>query len=98
MLKLGFNRPARGKQLRILCIGSHCDDVDIGCGGALLSLLEQHRGAEVNWVVLGSNPVRERELRASARRFLARARKSNVLVHQFRDGYFPAQYAAIKQV
>jgi LmbE family N-acetylglucosaminyl deacetylase len=86
------------KRSHILCIGAHCDDIDIGCGGTLLSLLERNAGAQVTWVVMGSTPERARELRASARRFLRRASKAQVLVHQFRDGFFPAQYAAVKEV
>jgi LmbE family N-acetylglucosaminyl deacetylase len=42
--------------------------------------------------------VREREFRASARRFLRRAGRARILTHGFRDGFFPAQYAAIKEV
>jgi LmbE family N-acetylglucosaminyl deacetylase len=97
MQVLGLHRPAKAGRLQILCIGAHCDDIDIGCGGTLLSLLERYPGAHVTWVVMGSTPVRERELRASGRRFLRRAGKATVLVHQFRDGFFPAQYAAIKE-
>jgi LmbE family N-acetylglucosaminyl deacetylase len=85
------------KRLQILCIGAHCDDIDIGCGGAMLSLLKRYRGAQVTWVVMSSTAVRARELRASARRFLHRAGKATVLVYQYRDGFFPAQYAAIKK-
>jgi LmbE family N-acetylglucosaminyl deacetylase len=97
MQALRLRKSGKPTPLQILCIGAHCDDIDIGCGGALLSLLERHAGAQVTWVVMGSTPVRERELRASARRFLRRAGKASVLVHQFRDGFFPAQYAAIKE-
>jgi LmbE family N-acetylglucosaminyl deacetylase len=82
----------------ILALGAHCDDIDIGCGGAMLSLLERHRGAEVTWVVMGSNPVRERELRASAKRFLRRAGNARVIAHKFRDGFFPAHFTQIKEV
>lgn len=98
MRVLGLKKLTDRKRLQILCIGAHCDDIDIGCGGTLLSVLERDRAAQVTWVVLGSTPVRARELRTSARRFLRRAGKAEVLVHQFRDGFFPAQYAAIKEV
>jgi LmbE family N-acetylglucosaminyl deacetylase len=98
MRALGLNKLAARRRLHILCIGAHCDDIDIGCGGTLLSLLERNRSARVTWVVLGSTPVRARELKASARRFLRRAGKVELLVHKFRDGFFPAQYADIKEV
>lgn len=98
MRALGLRKLIDRKHLRILCIGAHCDDIDIGCGGTMLSVLQRNPGAQVVWVVMGSTPARARELRASARRFLRGADKAEVVVHQFRDGFFPAQYAAIKQV
>jgi LmbE family N-acetylglucosaminyl deacetylase len=98
MRALELKKLAARRRLQILCVGAHCDDIDIGCGGAMLSLLQRYRGAQVTWVVLGSTVVRARELRASARRFLSRAGKSQVLTHAFRDGFFPAQYSAIKEV
>jgi LmbE family N-acetylglucosaminyl deacetylase len=98
MRPLEFAKPGAGRRpLHILALGAHCDDIDIGCGGAMLSLLERHRAADVTWVVMGSNPVREREFRASARRFLRKAGSSRVMVHRFRDGFFPAHFAAIKE-
>jgi LmbE family N-acetylglucosaminyl deacetylase len=98
MLKLTLKPQRAAGPLQILCLGAHCDDIDIGCGGAMLSLLEQYPRVAVTWVVLGAKAVaRERELRASARRFLRRAGKATVMTHQFQDGFFPAQYADIKQ-
>ena len=98
MRAIGLDGLRRRGRLRVLCLGSHCDDIDIGCGGTLLSLLQRYPGTEVTWVALASSAVRERELRASARGFLRRAGSSSLLVQQFRDGFFPAQYAAIKEV
>jgi LmbE family N-acetylglucosaminyl deacetylase len=98
MRVLELKKLTPSKQLQILCIGAHCDDIDIGCGGAMLSLLTHYRGAQVTWVVLASTPAREAELRASARRFLRAAGTARVLVHRFRDGFFPAHYASIKEI
>jgi LmbE family N-acetylglucosaminyl deacetylase len=97
MLALQF-APKGGsrRRLHILAIGAHCDDVDIGCGGATLALLERY-DADVTWVVFAANAVREREFRASAARFLRGARNARLIVHKFRDGFFPAQYVAIKE-
>jgi LmbE family N-acetylglucosaminyl deacetylase len=98
MRTLELKPPGARRRLRILCLGAHCDDIDIGCGGTLLSLLQANPRAEVTWVVMGSNAVRERELRASAALFLRRSASHQVLVHQFRDGFFPAQFTPIKEV
>src|SRR5579883_518673 len=96
MLELVPNAAAKRRPLRILCLGAHCDDIDIGCGGTLIKLLS--RGAwEVTWAVMSADGVRARELRASARRFLRRATRASVLTYEFKDTYFPAEYAAIKK-
>ncbi len=98
MHALQLAKRPRGSGLNILCLGAHCDDIDIGCGGTLLTLLERYRGVRVTWVVFSAAPARERELRASAKRFLCGAHKGTVLVHNFQDGFFPAHYGAIKDV
>ena len=82
---------------RILCLGAHCDDIEIGCGGTLLKLLEANPGAHVDWIVFSSGDVREAEARAGAARFLAGAGSSNVTVESFRERYFPYVGAEIKE-
>jgi LmbE family N-acetylglucosaminyl deacetylase len=83
--------------LRLLCLGAHCDDIEIGCGGTLLRLLAEHPGSHVDWVVLSSNLEREREARASAADFLAGAGRSTVVVETFRESFFPYRGEAIKE-
>ena len=95
MIELHLNAASR-RPLRILCLGAHCDDIDIGCGGTLLKLLSAPRKVDVTWVAFSAPAQRARELRGSARRFLRNAVASRVLTHEFRDTFFPAQYADIK--
>lgn len=73
---------------RVLALGCHADDIEIGCGATLLALTRS-APVEVTWVVLGAQGEREREARASANLFLADAVASEVVVHGFRDGFFP---------
>jgi len=97
MLSLGLPRDA-GVPLRLLLLGAHCDDIEIGCGGTVLQLLSGRPGVHVTWVVFSSTPVREQEARASAALFLQdAARDSTVVVKRFRDGFFPHEGAEIKQ-
>src|SRR5579862_7655195 len=87
---------AQRRATRILCLGAHCDDIEIGCGGTLLKLLARAGRWDVTWAVFSSDTRRERELRASARRFLRRAANSRLLTYEFRDSYFPGEYTAVK--
>jgi LmbE family N-acetylglucosaminyl deacetylase len=93
-LPLALGKP--GAPLKLLCLGAHCDDIEIGCGGTLLRLLSERPGSEVRWVVFASRPERERETRASAADFLASASRADVTVKQFRESYFPWEGASIK--
>ena len=83
--------------LKILCLGAHSDDIEIGCGGTILHLLSLYSRAEVVWVVFSSGREREREARASAALFLQSAGRKNVIVKTFRDGFFPYEGTKIKE-
>jgi len=80
----------------ILCIGCHADDIEVGCGGTILSLLAACPGLHVDWVVLSADGGRRNEAQTSARRFLAEASSSSVEIASFRDRYFPYDGEAIK--
>lgn len=86
----------RRKILRVLCLGAHCDDIEIGCGATLLRLAAEYR-LEVTWMTLCSTPRRADEVRASATLFLKTARDRRVQIEAFRDGFLPAQWAAAKE-
>lgn len=96
MLRLIPGLPA-DRPLSVLCLGAHSDDLEIGCGGTVLRLLEEHPGTEVNWVVFAAEGLRAREAAQSASRFLAAAGRKDVVLNQFRDGFFPYIGAEIKQ-
>ena len=81
---------------RILCLGSHCDDIEIGCGGTILRLLREHPEVEIYWLVFSSTPVRRREAARAAGLFLAPAKKKKVVIRNYRDTLFPSQQARIK--
>jgi LmbE family N-acetylglucosaminyl deacetylase len=83
---------------RVLALGSHSDDIEIGCGATLLALTRARPEVEVTWVVLGAEGAREREARASAEAFVSAAPQSEIVVHGFRDGYFPYVGAEVKDV
>lgn len=80
----------------ILCLGAHCDDIDIGAGGTLMTWLERWPNTHVTWVALTSDAQRGAELKASAARFLADAASFEVRTQTFRNGFFPTDLEGIK--
>jgi LmbE family N-acetylglucosaminyl deacetylase len=86
-----------GSPLRILCLGAHSDDIEIGCGGTILSLLEKNSDVDVRWVVFSASDERSSEARHSAAAFVSNARQKTVVIKAHRDGFFPFAGAAIKE-
>ena len=90
--------PLDGARLprRILALGAHGDDIEIGCGGTLLRLLAEPGSVEILWVVFCSTPPRAAEARASAAEFLVGVPNARVVVRDHRDGFLPYSGAAVK--
>ena len=82
--------------LRLLCLGAHADDVEIGAGGTVLRLLAERPHTHVTWAVASGGAGREGEARASAADLLGGAAEATVEVAGFRDGYFASQGAEVK--
>lgn len=80
-----------------MCLGAHCDDIDIGAGASLLTWLSRWPDTRVTWVAFASNDQRAAELASSANKFLANARDSEVLTQRFRNGFFPYCATEIKE-
>ena len=96
MLGLEFNA-RRSSPFRILCLGAHCDDIEIGCGGTILRLLRDYKAVNVFWVVLNSDDQRGEESRNSASEFLRGAGDTTVEVKEFRNGFFPYSGEKLKE-
>jgi LmbE family N-acetylglucosaminyl deacetylase len=87
---LNFQVGPRGMDsLRVLCLGAHSDDIEIGCGGTLLRLLDEHDGLVVYWVVFAANAERRAEAEKSANLFLAKASSKEIIVRNFKESFFP---------
>jgi len=95
MMPLRFGKND-GENLKVLCLGAHSDDIEIGCGGTVLRLVAEVRDLVVRWIVFSGAGPREVEARNSAASFLENIAEKQIEVLQFRDGYFPFQGAEIK--
>ena len=84
-----------GERLRVVALGAHADDVEIGAAGTLLRLIAE-RDAEVTLAVFSGGGARGGEARASADALLADAAEAAVHVLDHHDGYFPMQAEEIK--
>jgi len=82
--------------LRVLALGAHADDIEIGCGGTMLRLAAREGPLEVVWAVFAATPERALEARSSAAAFLRGAASWRVVVGQGRDAYLPYAGAALK--
>ncbi|HEY2472005.1 MAG TPA: PIG-L deacetylase family protein [Terracidiphilus sp.] len=93
-MQFQLNVPA-DRPLRVLCIGCHADDIEIGCGGTLLKLIRLYDSCELHWVVLSAQGVREPEARRAASLFAGSHLKDPVF-NTFRDGFMPAEWTEVK--
>lgn len=93
---LTFNPALAPKQ--ILLLGAHADDIEIGCGGMVLQLVEKYPEALFIWVVFCSNEERAREARASAEAFLGANVLRDIRIFSFRDGFLPWLGIEVKEV
>lgn len=94
MLQLNFGNSLQ----QVLCLGSHSDDIEIGCGGTILKLIETFPELNVYWVVFGATgEKRKEEAWSSATTFLSSVKQKNILIKEFRDGFFPYIGGEIKE-
>jgi LmbE family N-acetylglucosaminyl deacetylase len=95
LLSLVLPPQTRGP-LKLLCLGAHADDIEIGCGGTVLRLTAQVPELVVRWIVFSGVGLRGAEARSSASAFLENVSEKRIEVLDFRDGYFPFQGTEIK--
>lgn len=81
----------------MLCLGAHCDDLEIGCAGTILKLIEEPNPPAFTWVVFTSDVGREAEALKSAEALLHRASGARIIIQKFRDGFLPYEGGVVKE-
>ena len=80
----------------VLCLGAHCDDIEIGCGGLIVTLAASHPAARFRFIVMAGSAERTAETRAALHRLLPSGAQFELQVLGFRDGFFPADWERLK--
>lgn len=96
MIHLNLDR--RAGPLTVLCLGAHSDDIEIGCGGTVLRLVQQYPDALFHWVVFSAIGIREAEARRSAAMFVGSQSIRGPLLKSCRDGFMPFEGAEVKGI
>lgn len=94
MFKIKFFK--NGKKPRILCLGAHPDDIEIGCGGTILRFINEKPDAQFRWVVFSGSKIRNNEALESSSLFLKEIISKKIDINDFRESYFPFIGAEIK--
>jgi LmbE family N-acetylglucosaminyl deacetylase len=83
---------------KVLCLGAHCDDIEIGCGGTIMNLIDGYQNIEFYLVVFCSTREREEESYKSFEIFLKKVQKKSIDIFNFKDGFLPYQTDKVKYV
>ena len=95
MIELKLNVEKTGA-LKVLCLGCHSDDIEIGCGGTILRLAEQYPNVEFHWVVFSAIGVRQAEAQRAAELFAGPKHLRGPHLKTFQDGFMPFVGAEVK--
>lgn len=94
---LGLKLEGLGHPPTVLCIGAHCDDIEIGCGATVIRWAREYPGTRFVWAIFSGEPERERESRAAAARLTLGGPPCELHFPGFRDRFFFSQAAQIKE-
>ena len=96
MINLVLNRKPN-QPLNILCLGCHCDDIEIGCGGTIIRLIDEQPECKFHWIVFSALEARKQEAQKAAELFVGRERLEHLQLKEFRDGFMPFLGANVKE-
>jgi LmbE family N-acetylglucosaminyl deacetylase len=95
MLTLALDLPAK-RRPDVLCVGAHCDDIEIGCGATVLLLQRLYPRCRIHSLILTSTPDRNAEARKAFRALVRPSARGELHIGELRDGHLPAHFTAAK--
>lgn len=95
-MRLAINTEHK-QPLKVLCLGCHSDDIEIGCGGTIIRLVDEQPDCKFYWVVFGAHGARKAEAQKAAELFVGRERLESLLLREFRDGFMPFVGSGVKE-
>jgi len=98
LIMLSLNFAGRPNGLKILCLGAHCDDIEIGCGGTIIRLIKENDIEHLRWVVFTSSGERGDEAKKSAEFFAQGCKEKEIIIKRFKDGFLPYEAREIKNL
>ena len=97
MISLEPAKKHDNKPMSILLLGAHCDDIEIGCGGTILTIIQDNPNVQITWVTFSSNEQRKKEATFGAELFTQGAQSLDLRVFDFKDGFLPYHGEAVKE-
>lgn len=90
--------PDVGRRIpRVLCLGAHCDDIEIGCGATLLEFQTRRRRVIFDWVIFSGSSERRAETAQAYKTMVRPSNQGELLFGEFPDGRFPGAYTVVKE-
>lgn len=93
LLELG-----RSPDPTVLCLGAHCDDIEIGCAATVSQIARSVPNVRIDWVIFSSSDERRSETEGAAKRIAGVANRLNLHFFDFRDGFMPYEGSAPKDM
>jgi len=84
--------------VKVLCLGAHSDDIEIGCGGTILRFVRQYPNCVFHWAVFSAIGVRAEEAQRGAVLFAGARALQRPLLKGFQDGFMPFAGVEVKSV
>jgi len=95
MLKLSMN--VENRRRNVLCLGAHCDDIEIGCGGSLLEMIGGESEISITWIIFCADKTRKEEAKRSFGLFMDPVKEKRIEIKDGRDGFLPYYGKEVKE-